>query len=71
MLQAKDIKSVKELYFAKPEKVVDYLIDLVKFFEIKRVFKPLNGVKKRGYSLVNVLPVFIPCHFCIRPVYTR
>lgn len=65
MLQAKDIKSVKELqdYFAKPEKVVDYLIDLVKFFEIKSVFKPLNGVKKRGYSLVNVLPVFISLPF--------
>lgn len=65
MLQAKDIKSVKELqeFFSKPEKVVDYLIDSVKFFEIKSVFKPLNVVKKRGYSLVSVLPVFISLPF--------
>ena len=65
MLQSKDIKTVKELqeYFSKPEKVVDYLIDLVKFFEIKSVFKPLNGIKKRGYSLSNVLAVFISLPF--------
>jgi len=65
MLQAKDIKTVNELqeYFSKPEKVVDYLIDLVKFFEIKSVFKPLNSIKKRGYSLSNVLSLFISLPF--------
>lgn len=65
MLQAKDIKTVKELqeYFSNPEKVVDYLIELVQFFEIKSVFKPLNGIKKRGFSLSKVLPVFISLPF--------
>ncbi|MGH2645031.1 MAG: hypothetical protein ACRDE2_13845, partial [Chitinophagaceae bacterium] len=62
---AKDIKTVKELqeYFSDPGKVVDYLIDMVKFFEIKSVFKPLNGLKTRGYSLNNVLCVFISLPF--------
>lgn len=65
MLQAKDIKSVNELqeYLSKADKVVDYLLDLVKFFEIKSVFKPLDGIKKRGYSLTNVLAVFISLPF--------
>lgn len=65
MLQAKDIKSVNELqeYLSKADKALDYLLDLVKFFEVKRVFKPLNGIKKRGYSLSNVLTVFISLPF--------
>lgn len=65
MLHAKDIKSVKELqeYFSNPEKLVDYLIDLVKFFEFKSVFNPLNAIKKRGYSLSNILSVFITLPF--------
>lgn len=61
MLQAKDIQSVEELkkYFSCSTKMVDYLVNLLSFFEFKRVYGALNPLKKRGYDIINVFPLFI------------
>lgn len=61
MLQSKDIKSIDELkkYFSGSEKMVDHLVDLLQFFEFKSIYKRLNVIKKRGYSISSVFSVFI------------
>ena len=61
MLQSKDIQSIEELkkYFSCSTKMVDYLVNLLSFFEFKRVYGVLKPLKKRGYDIINVFPLFI------------
>jgi hypothetical protein len=61
MLQTKDIQSIEELkkYFCCSTKMVDYLVNLLSFFEFKRVYGVLNPLKKRGYNVSDVFPLFI------------
>src|SRR5690625_169794 len=61
MLQDKDIKSVGELkkYFSDSEKMVDYLIHQLEFFQFKSVYNLLNGIKKRGYGVSGVFSIFV------------
>jgi len=61
MLLSKDIKSVDELkkYFADPQKMVDHLVDLLSFFEFKRVFKILDPIKKRGFAMSQVFSLIL------------
>ncbi len=61
MLQNKDIKSVGELkkYFSDSEKMVDYLVHQLQFFEFKSVYNLLNGIKKRGYGMSSVFSIFV------------
>ncbi|MEJ7681473.1 MAG: hypothetical protein WKG06_27205 [Segetibacter sp.] len=61
MLQAKDIQSIEELkkYFLCSTKMVDYLVNLLSFFEFKRVYGVLKPLKKRGYNIIEVFPLFI------------
>jgi len=61
MLQSKDIQSVEELkkYFSCSTKMVDYLVNLLSFFEFKRVYNVLKPLKKRGYNIVDVFPLLI------------
>ena len=61
MLQSKDIQSVEELkkYFSCSTKMVDYLVNLLSFFEFKRVYGVLKPLKKRGYNIIDVFPVLI------------
>ncbi len=61
MLQAKDIQSIEELkkYFSSSTKMVDYLVNLLSFFEFKRVYGVLKPLKKRGYNIIDVFPLFI------------
>ena len=61
MLQSKDIQSIEELkkYFSSSTKMVDYLVNLLSFFEFKRVYGVLKPLKKRGYDIINVFPIFI------------
>lgn len=61
MLQSKDIQSVDELkkYFSNSTKMVDYLVNLLSFFEFKRVYGVLKPLKKRGYNIIDVFPVLM------------
>jgi len=61
MLQSKDIQSIEELkkYFACSTKMVDYLVNLLSFFEFKSVYGVLKPLKKKGYDIINVFPVLI------------
>jgi hypothetical protein len=61
MLQSKDIQSIEELkkYFSCSTKMVGYLVNLLSFFEFKRVYGVLRPLKKRGYDIINVFPLFI------------
>jgi hypothetical protein len=61
MLQSKDIQSIEELkkYFSSSTKMVDYLVNLLSFFEFKGVCGVLKPLKKRGYDILNVFPIFI------------
>ena len=61
MLQSKDIQSIEDLkkYFSSSTKMVDYLVNLLSFFEFKRVYGVLKPLKKRGYDIINVFPIFI------------
>ena len=61
MLQSKDIQSIEELkkYFSSSTKMVDYLVNLLSFFEFKRVYGVLKPLKKRGFNIINVFPLFI------------
>src|ERR1019366_182427 len=61
MLQSKDIQSIEELkkYFSSSTKMVDYLVNLLSFFEFNRVCGVLKPLKKRGYDILNVFPIFI------------
>ncbi|HVB03585.1 MAG TPA: hypothetical protein VNE41_07675, partial [Chitinophagaceae bacterium] len=61
MLLSKDKKSVDELkkYFADPQKMVDHLVDLLSFFEFKWVFKILDPIKKRGFSMSQVFSLIL------------
>ena len=66
MLQSKDIQSIEELkkYFACSTKMVDYLVNLLSFFEFK---KGLFGVKTTTntrshadfYVLLHILKILI------------
>jgi len=61
MLPSKGIETIEELkkYFSIPEKKVDYLLDILKFFDFKRIHKRLDGLKRQGSSISSILSVFI------------
>jgi hypothetical protein len=61
MLRSKDIQSIEELkkYFSCSTKMVDYLVNLLSFFEFKSVYGVLKPLKKKGYDITRVLPVLI------------
>ena len=61
MLQDKGIESIQELkkYFSNPERKVDYLLDIFKFFDFKRINKRLDILKRQGSSISSVLSVLI------------
>lgn len=61
MLQSKDIQSVEELkkYFSNSTKMVDSLVNLLSFFEFKRVYGVLKPLKKRGYHIFDIFSVLI------------
>src|SRR6266487_1318078 len=61
MLRSIDIQSIEELkkYFSCSTKMVDYLVNLLSFFEFKRVYGVLKPLKKRGYDIINVFPLLI------------
>lgn len=61
MLQNKDIKTVGELkkYFSDSEKMVDYLIHQLQFFKFKSIYNLLKGIKKRGYGMSGIFPIFV------------
>jgi hypothetical protein len=43
--------------------MVDYLVNLLSFFEFKRVYGVLKPLKKRGYDIIHVFPLFIVLPF--------
>ena len=45
--------------FIKPRKKVDYLLDIVKFFDFKRIHKKLDGLKRQGSSISVILSVLV------------
>jgi hypothetical protein len=61
MLPSKGIESIEELkkYFSIPEKKVDYLLDLLKFFDFKRIHKKLDVLKRQGSSISSILSVLV------------
>jgi len=61
MLQSKDIQSIEEIkkYFSCATKMVDQMVDLLSFFEFKRVYNVLKPLKKRGYDILDVFPVLL------------
>ena len=61
MLHSKSIKSIQELkkFFAIPEKKVDYLLDSLKFFDLKCVNKSLDCLKRQGSSINSILAVLL------------
>jgi hypothetical protein len=61
MLQSKDIHSIQELskIASDPEKKVNYLLDYLKFFDFKIVYRGLNSLKRRGYSMSSILSILV------------
>ena len=61
MLPSKGIESIEELkkYFSIPEKKVDYLLDILKFFDFKRIHKRLDVLKRQGSSISTILSVLV------------
>ena len=49
--------------FIKPRKKVDYLLDIVKFFDFKRIHKKLDGLKRQGSSISAILSVLLILSF--------
>ena len=61
MLQSKGIETLEELkkYFSNSEKKVDYLLDILKFFDFKKIHQKLNAIKRQGSSISSILSVLV------------
>jgi hypothetical protein len=67
MLPNKDIQSIEEpqglLRLSLREKTVEVLVDHVSFFDFRSVTSRFDEVKKKGYSLTNLLSVLVVLPF--------